>query len=71
MTREQAIRSYTLDAAYGAFMEDIVGSIREGKLADFTILDKDFMTIPEEEMLDIEVVMTIIDGEIVYDATVR
>lgn len=71
MTREQAIKSYTLDAAYGAFMEDIVGSIQEGKLADFTILDKDFMTIPEEEILDTEVFMTIIDGEIVYDASTQ
>jgi predicted amidohydrolase YtcJ len=66
MTREQALRSYTLDAAYGAFMEDVTGSIEVGKYADFTILDKDIMTISEEEILETSVVMTIIGGEIAY-----
>ena len=66
MTRDQALISFTLDAAYGAFMEDIVGSIEVGKQADFTILDKDIMTIPEIDILSTEVIMTIIDGEIVF-----
>jgi hypothetical protein len=67
MTREQALRSYTLDAAYGAFEEDIKGSITVGKLADFTIFDQDFMKAPEKDLLNTEIVMTIFDGEIVYD----
>ena len=66
MTREQALRSYTLDAAYGAFREDRKGSIEVGKWADMTILDKDIMTIPEEEIQGAQVVMTVIGGEIVY-----
>jgi predicted amidohydrolase YtcJ len=66
MTREQALRSYTLDAAYGAFEESIKGSIERGKLADFTILSKDIMTIPETELLSTEVVMTILGGKILY-----
>jgi predicted amidohydrolase YtcJ len=66
MTRAQALRSYTLDAAYGAFMEKMNGSIEVGKVADFTILDKDIMTIPEDEILNTTVSMTIIDGKIVY-----
>jgi predicted amidohydrolase YtcJ len=66
MTREQALRSYTLDAAYGAFEESIKGSIERGKLADFTILSKDIMTIPESELLSTEVVMTILGGKILY-----
>ena len=66
MTRNQALKSFTLDAAYGAFMEDAVGSIEVGKQADFTILDQDIMTIPELEILSTEVMMTIIDGEIVH-----
>ncbi len=66
MTREQALRSYTLDAAYGAFEEDIKGSITTGKLADFTIYNQDLMTVTEEQLLDTEVVMTIFDGEVVY-----
>lgn len=66
MTREQALRSYTLDAAYGAFEESLKGSIEKGKLADFTVFDKDIMKIPEAEILQTNVVMTIVGGEIVY-----
>lgn len=68
MTREQALRSYTLDAAYAAFMEEIIGSIEVGKYADFTVFDKNIMTIAEDEILDTKVAMTIIGGEIVYEA---
>ncbi|MEQ8580758.1 MAG: amidohydrolase [Marinoscillum sp.] len=66
MTREEALKSYTLWPAYGAFMEQVVGSVEVGKLADFTILDRDIMTIPEEEILKARVKMTIIGGEVVY-----
>lgn len=66
MTREQALKSYTLDAAFGAFEENIKGSITVGKLADFTIYNQDLMTVDEGEVLNTEVVMTIFDGEIVY-----
>ncbi len=66
MTREQALRSYTLDAAYGAFEEDIKGSITVGKLADFTIYNQDIMNVVEEEFLNTEIVMTIFDGKVVY-----
>ena len=66
MTREQALKSYTLDAAYGAFEEDIKGSITAGKLADFTIYNQDLMTVPEEDFLNTEVVMTVFGGEVVY-----
>lgn len=67
MTREQALRSYTLDAAYGAFEEDIKGSVTAGKLADFTIYNQDLMQVPEEQLLETEVVMTIFNGEVVYN----
>lgn len=66
MTREQALRSYTLDAAYGAFEENIKGSITPGKLADFTIYDQNIMEVPEEEFLKTRIAMTIFDGEVVY-----
>lgn len=66
MTREQALRSYTLDAAYGAFREDRKGSVEVGKWADLTILDRDIMTIPEDQILGTKVKMTIIGGEVVY-----
>lgn len=66
MTRDQALRSYTLDAAYGAFQENIKGSIEAGKLADFTVFSQDLMTIPEEEILKTRVEMTIVDGKVVF-----
>ncbi|MFK2821177.1 amidohydrolase [Flavobacteriaceae sp. LMIT009] len=66
MTREQALKSYTLDAAYGAFEEDIKGSIKVGKLADFTIYNQDIMTVEEDKILNTEVIMTIFDGKVVY-----
>lgn len=66
MTREQALRSYTLDAAYGAFEEDIKGSITVGKLADFTIYDQDIMNVDERQLLDTQIAMTIFNGEVVY-----
>ncbi|APY08873.1 amidohydrolase [Winogradskyella sp. J14-2] len=68
MTRAQALKSYTLDAAYGAFEEDIKGSITAGKLADFTIFDQDIMTIDESKILDTQVKITIFNGNIVYNA---
>lgn len=67
MTRDQALRSYTLDAAYGAFEENIKGSIEAGKLADFTIFSTDIMTAQEMDILKAEVVMTIIGGKVVFE----
>jgi len=67
MTREQALVSYTLDAAFGAFQENMKGSIEPGKLADFTIFTRDLMTIPEDEILGTTVSMVIIDGKVAYE----
>lgn len=66
MTREQALRSYTLDAAFGEFEEAYKGSIEVGKLADFTIFTKDIMKVSEKEILEAEVAMTLVGGKIVY-----
>lgn len=66
MTRDQALRSYTLDAAYGAFAEKDLGSIEKGKFADFTILSQDIMSVDEQEILKTEVAMTIVNGKVVY-----
>ena len=67
MTREQALRSYTLDAAYGAFQENSLGSIEIGKSADFTVFSKDIMIIPEDELLSTTIGKTIVAGRIVYE----
>jgi predicted amidohydrolase YtcJ len=66
MTREEALRSYTLNAAYAAFQEDILGSLETGKLGDITVLSKDIMTIPEDEILTTEVLFTIVGGKVLY-----
>lgn len=68
MTIEEAIKGYTIWAAYAAFQEDILGSIEVGKYADFTILDKDILTIEPMEILDTKPIYTIIGGEIRFQA---
>ncbi len=70
LTREQALRSYTLDAAYAAFEDDIKGSLTPGKLADIVVLSQDIMTIAEEEIRTTNVVMTILGGKVVYESKV-
>ncbi len=67
MTREQALRSYTLDAAYGAFEEKVKGSIEVGKLADFTIFSQNIMKVEEAELLKTEIVSTILGGKTVFE----
>ena len=69
LTREQALRSYTINNAFAAFEEDLKGSITPGKLADITVLSKDIMTVPEDEIVEAEIVYTIIGGEVLYKWT--
>lgn len=67
MTREEALRAYTVNNAYAAFEEKIKGSITPGKLADITVLSQDIMTIPEDEIPSARVVYTIVGGKVLYD----
>lgn len=64
MTREEALRSYTLHAAYAAFEEDIKGSITPGKLADIVVLSKDIMRVPADEIRSARVDLTMLGGRI-------
>jgi predicted amidohydrolase YtcJ len=66
VTREQALKMFTLWPAYAAFEEKLRGSIEVGKLADLTILSADIMKIPELDILKTRCVMTVINGEVVY-----
>jgi predicted amidohydrolase YtcJ len=66
VSREEALKMFTLWPAYAAFEEKDKGSIEVGKLADFTLLSRDIMKIPEAEILETETEMTVIGGEIVY-----
>jgi predicted amidohydrolase YtcJ len=68
MTREQALKAFTLWPAYAAFEEDLKGSITPGKLADFTVLSADIMQVPEPQILTTKNLMTIIGGQVVYEA---
>jgi predicted amidohydrolase YtcJ len=71
MTREEALRSYTLAAAYAAFEEDLKGSLIPGKLADLVVLSKDILTVPEAEILTTRVDLTILGGQVRYRAPAR
>ena len=65
-SRERALYSYTMGNAIAAFEEDIKGSITPGKLADITVLSQNLLTVPDHELLDTDVVMTIVGGRIRY-----
>ena len=67
VTREQALRMSTIWAAFYLGDEDTLGSIEPGKLADFVILDGDYMTVPEDKISDLKTLMTVIDGKIFYE----
>ena len=66
VSREEALFMFTKWAAYSVFEEDIKGTIEVGKLADLTIFSKDLMVIPEEEIMSSQILMTIVDGRVVY-----
>ncbi len=66
LTREEALRSFTLSNAYAAFEEDIKGSLAPGKLADITVLTKDIMSVPDDEILSARVAYTIVGGKVMY-----
>ncbi len=62
LTREQALATYTLEAAYAGFRDHACGSIAEGKLADFTVIDRDLLSVPEEEIASTRVLATFVEG---------
>lgn len=66
VSRETALKMFTIWPAYGAFQENVRGSVEVGKYADFTIFDTDFMTAPEADILTAQNVMTIVGGKITY-----
>jgi len=63
---EDAIRLYTWNGAYIGKEEEIKGSIEPGKLADMVVIDRDILSVPHEEIKDIQVLTTIANGKIVY-----
>jgi predicted amidohydrolase YtcJ len=66
MTREEALRSYTLDGAYATFTEKQAGSIEAGKNADFVVLSRDIMQVPEAAILGARVEITVVAGRVLF-----
>lgn len=64
---EEALKAYTINNAYAAFEDDIRGSLEPGKLADVTVFGRNLLLIPEDEILNAEVIYTIIDGKIIFE----
>jgi len=63
----EAIKAYTINNAYACFEEDVRGSIEVGKWADITVFDRNLLEIQEADILNAEVVYTIIDGKIIFE----
>ena len=70
ISREQALSLFTAAPAYAAFMENDLGTLDVGKIADLTVFDRDIMTVPEQEILDAAIVLTVVNGEIVHQSYV-
>lgn len=68
MTREEALKSYTLDAAYAAFRENELGSLKAGKLADLIVLPKNILTCDPKDLISMKVLYTIVGGQIRHHA---
>jgi predicted amidohydrolase YtcJ len=68
MTRMEALKSYTLSNAFAAFEDDQKGSLVTGKLADITVLSRDILTVPADQIPDTRIVYTIVGGKIAYQA---
>ena len=66
MTREEALRAYTANGAFAAFEEGLKGSLTPGKLADITVLSRDILTCPEDDIPGTQVLYTIIGGKVLY-----
>jgi predicted amidohydrolase YtcJ len=68
ISREQALRCYTVNNAYSSFEEELKGSIEPGKLADLVVLDRDYFNCPVDEIREIRSILTVVGGKVVYAA---
>ena len=66
LSREQALRLYTINNARILFLEDAIGSLETGKLADLVVLDRDLLTCPESEIAATQVLRTYFNGKLVF-----
>jgi len=68
ITREQALIAHTRNNGYVVFQESNLGSLQPGKYADLLVLDRDYLTIPADQIKDLKPVMTMVGGKVVYEA---
>jgi predicted amidohydrolase YtcJ len=68
LSREEALRTMTLEPAYGSFQETLKGSIEPGKVADLVVLSQDILSVPDDALLDTEILATIVDGQVAYQS---
>ena len=68
ITLEESIYAYTLGGAHALLKEDRIGSLEEGKYADFIVLDQNLFEIPVDDISETEVLKTVFNGEVVYSA---
>lgn len=68
---EEALKAYTIHAAYASFEEHTKGTLEAGKLADFTLIDRNLIKIPPTEIKDARIKMTVVGGKIIFDASVQ
>jgi len=71
ISREDALIAHTRKNAYFVFQENNLGAIQPGKLADLVVLDRDYLTIPADQIKDIKPVMTLVGGRVVYDSSLK
>jgi predicted amidohydrolase YtcJ len=70
LTRDEALRMFTRGNSWFLRMEDRIGTIEPGKLADLAVLDRDYFAVPEVEIRKIRSVLTVVDGKIVHNSGV-
>jgi predicted amidohydrolase YtcJ len=68
ISREDALIAYTRHNSFFVFQENNLGSIQPGKYADLAVLDRDYLTVPADQIKDIKPVMTMVGGRVVYEA---
>lgn len=66
LTREEALKGMTFDAAYASFTEHELGSLTPGKRADFVVFDTNIMTVPHSQILHAKVIATVVDGRPIF-----
>jgi predicted amidohydrolase YtcJ len=67
LSREEALRTMTLEPAYGSFQETLKGSIEPGKVADLVVLSQDILSVPDDALLDTEILATMVAGHVAYE----